>query len=86
MATPSEITPLLEQAWNLDPEENFFEFMYDVLQTNSTLFALGDITHDQFKIALEAYIEAGGNASDETAPDGPPADEGNPQGDSSSEE
>jgi hypothetical protein len=85
MATPSELTPLIEQAWNLDPEENFFEFLYDVLQTNATLFSLGDITHDQLKSALDAYIAAGGAPSgDEEASDGPEADTGNPEGNSSS--
>lgn len=85
MATPSEITPLIEQAWNLDPEENFFEFLYDVTQTNATLFALGDITHDQMKAALEAYIASGGNAGGEDVQSDGPADEGNPQGNTPSE-
>lgn len=76
MATPSEITPLIEQAWNLDPEENFFEFLYDVTQTNNTLFALGYITHDEIKAALEAYIAAGGNA-DASAEDVQPEPESN---------
>jgi hypothetical protein len=84
MATPSELTPLIEQAWNLDPEENFFEFLYDVLQTNATLFSLGDVTHDQLKASLEAYIAAGGNVNGETTSDGPTADEGNPEGNTSS--
>lgn len=84
MATPSEIATLIEQAWNLDPEENFFEFLYDVTQTNSTLFALGGITHDELKAALDAYIAAGGNASGEDVQSVPESNEGNPQGDSTS--
>lgn len=78
MATPSEITPLIEQAWNLDPEENFFEFLYDVTQTNSTLFALGDITHDQFKAALEAYIASGGAPDGEAVQPESESNEGSP--------
>lgn len=85
MATPSEIATLIEQAWNLDPEENFFEFLYDVTQTNSTLFALGGITHDEIKAALEAYIASGGNADGETVQPVAESDQGNPQGDSTSE-
>lgn len=57
MTTPSEITPLLAQAWEKDPEQHFFELMFDILQTNETLFSLGEITHDQFKDALEQYLE-----------------------------
>ena len=56
MATPDEITPVLLEAWNKDPEQHFFEFMYDVLQTNETLFSLGEVTNDQFKGTLEEYI------------------------------
>ena len=77
MATPAEISALIEQAWNLDPEENFFEFLYDVTQTNATLFALGGITHDEMKAALEAYIASGGNPSEETVQSEPATDEGN---------
>lgn len=67
MATPSEITALIEQAWNLDPEEHFFEFLYDLTQTNATLFALGYITHDELKAALDQYIAAGGKLDGEEA-------------------
>lgn len=69
MATPSEITPLIEQAWNTDPEQNFFEFLYDVFQTNETLFSLGGTTHDEVKTALDTYIASGGNSAEEATPE-----------------
>lgn len=68
MATPSEITPLIEQAWNKDPEQNFFEFLYDVFQTNETMFSLGGITHDEVKTALDTFIAGGGADEEETVP------------------
>lgn len=80
MATPAEISALIEQAWNLNPEEHFFEFLYDVVQTNSTLFALGESTNDQIKEALEAYIAAGGPDEQDSSTD-PEAVDGDPQGD-----
>lgn len=78
MVTPAEIAALIEQAWSLDPEENFFEFLYDVLQTNGTLFSLGEATNDEIKKALDAYIAAGGvNATEEIDTS---ADSGDTQG------
>lgn len=57
MTTPSEITPLLAQAWEKDPEQHFFEFLFTVFQTNGTLFSMGELTHDQIKSAFAQYLE-----------------------------
>jgi len=84
MATPTEIANLIAQAWELDPEEHFFEFLYDVFQTNETLFSLGGLTHDQVQEALNAYIAAGGSADEGDTSSEPSGDTGNPEGDSTS--
>ena len=84
MATPTEIANLIAQAWELDPEENFFEFLYDVLQTNETLFSLGEVTSDQLQEALNAYIAAGGNTDAGDTSSDSTGDSGNPEGDSTS--
>lgn len=84
MATPTEIANLIAQAWELDPTENFFEFLYDVFQTNETLFSLGEITHDQVQEALNTYIAAGGNTDDGDTGSDSTGDQGNPEGDSTS--
>lgn len=85
MATPTEIANLIAQAWELDPEETFFEFLYDVLQTNQTLFSLGEVTNDQLQEALNAYIAAGGTPDEGNTSSDSTGDQGNPQGDSTSE-
>jgi hypothetical protein len=84
MATPSEIANLIAQAWELDPEENFFEFLYDVLQTNETLFSLGEVTNDQIQEALNTYIAAGGSTDEGDTGSDPTGNPGNPEGDSTS--
>lgn len=68
MATPSEITPIIEQAWNADPEQNFFELLADVFQTNENLYSLGEVTHDEVRAAFEAHI-SGVPSEGETPPD-----------------
>lgn len=84
MATPTEIANLIAQAWELDPEETFFEFLYDVLQTNQTLFSLGEVTNDQLQVALNTYIAAGGNTDEGNSSSDSTGDTGNPEGDSAS--
>jgi hypothetical protein len=83
MATPTEIANLIAQAWELDPEENFFEFLYDVLQTNETLFSLGEVTNDQLQESLNTYITSGGTTDGYSSSDST-GDQGNPEGDSTS--
>lgn len=83
MTTPSEITSLLAQAWEKDPDQHFFELMFSVLQTNETLFSLGEITHDQFKDALEQYLEEPNDG--ESVEDDRAADAGDQEGDTPSE-
>jgi hypothetical protein len=82
MVTPTEIANLIAQAWELDPEENFFEFLYDVFQTNGTLFSLGELSHDQVQLALNTYIESGGNTDEGDTSSDSTGDTGNPEGDS----
>lgn len=84
MATPTEIANLIAQAWELDPEENFFEFLYDVLQTNETLFSLGEVSNDQLQEALNTYIAAGGSTDEGNTSSDSTGDTGNPEGDSAS--
>lgn len=72
MTTPSEITPLLAQAWEKDPEQHFFEFLFTVFQTNETLFSMGELTHDQIKSAFDQYLEGtpdGETVENEGTPD-----------------
>lgn len=83
MATPAEISALIEQAWNLDPEEHFFEFLYDLMQTNETLFSLGGTTNEQIQKALEDYIAAGG-VDGETSGTAPETVVTDPSGDTTS--
>lgn len=82
MVLPSEIGPLLTQAWEKDPEEHFFEFLADVFQTNASLYALADITHDQVQQALQEYM----TREDTDEESNTEAVEPDPQGDTSSEE
>lgn len=84
MATPTEIANLIAQAWELDPTENFFEFLYDVLQTNETLFSLGGVSNDELQEALNTYIESGGSTDGGDTVSEPTGDTGNPEGDSTS--
>lgn len=72
MTTPSEITPLIALAWEKDPDQNFFEFLYDVFQTNETLFSLGEIDNDQILASFESFVsgEGPGTAEEpETVPE-----------------
>lgn len=75
MTTSAEISPLIAQAWEKDPDENFFEFLYDVFQTNETLFSLGELTHEQVKSAFERYLEGD---TDDAVEDVTESDAGNP--------
>lgn len=84
MATPTEIANLIAQAWELEPEEHFFEFLYDLLQTNQTLFSLGEVTNDQLQEALNAYIATGGTSDEGDTSSDSIGDTGNPEGDSAS--
>lgn len=82
MTAPSEITPLLAQAWEKDPDQHFFEFLFTVFQTNGTLFAMGDITHDQIKEAFTQYLE--GASDDATVENDGTPDAGDSAGDTPS--
>lgn len=75
MTSASEITPLIAQAWEKDPDENFFEFLFDVFQTNGTLFSLGELDHEQVRSAFERYLEGD---NDEPVEDDIEPDAGNP--------
>lgn len=84
MATPAEIAALIEQAWSLDPEEHFFEFLYDLMHTNETLFSLGGTTNEQIHKALTDYIAAGGADGETSGTDTAPV-EADTSGDTPSE-
>lgn len=66
MATPSEITPLIALAWEKDPDQNFFEFLYEVFQTNETLFSLGELTNDKILDSFEQYLSGAAEDTPET--------------------
>lgn len=73
MATPEEITPLILQAWQKDPEANFFDLFYDAFHTNETVFSLASMSNEDFMRGWEDYVN--GNTQDEESIDEPETEE-----------
>lgn len=67
MATPEEITPLILQAWQKDPEASFFDVFYDAFHTNETVFSLASMSNEDFMRGWEDYIN--GNTQGEESVD-----------------
>lgn len=69
MATPEEITPLILQAWQKDPEAHFFDVFYDAFHTNETVFSLASMTNEEFMRGWQDYVNGdtqGEESEDET--------------------